>query len=112
MPLFAQHSFGAHVLALHTAITRHLYMWREMPVAAYVSPVTLERLFGETERICRAQDGDEPAGVRGRIYRYTFCLGQMRKTIFTHPDRDLPEALAEIRKIGLPDCATICVHYD
>lgn len=105
------YGFGTHVLALHTAITRHLYMFKKMPIAAYVSPVSLERLFVETEELCQCE-GDEIAGVRSRAYQYKFCLGPLKKTIFTHRDRDLPEALREIREIGLPDCATICVHYD
>jgi hypothetical protein len=111
-PPFRPRNFGAHVLALHTAILRHLHMFSgQMPQAAYVSPVSLEQLFVETERICRCND-EELSVLRSRIYQYKFCLGPIRKTIFTHRDRDLPEALREIREIGLPDCATVCVHYD
>ncbi|HEX2614870.1 MAG TPA: hypothetical protein VHL10_05205 [Nitrososphaera sp.] len=97
------HSFGMHVHALHGAIMRHHYLFKTLPRAAYVSQIFRTALMDEIGKVTgeRPEDG---------TYVYRFVLGKIDHKVYIHRDKSMPDFLAEIREIGLPSTAVICVH--
>ena len=105
--LLAQGSLEAlamHIHMLHAAIVRHRYMYALQPKHAYVSSTFHAKLLAEIERLSGESIPDT------QTYAYRFVLGRVDELVQVHLAQSMPAFLKEIREIGLPNNAVICVH--
>lgn len=103
LPPASLSGLGMRVHMMHAAIIRHHHIYDLYPLAAYVAISFRTQLLQEITKITSEEIPD-------RTYSYRFVLGAIDKKVLVHQASSMPDFLSEIREIGLPANAIICVH--